>query len=354
MYLKKEYISDTIKQEFAEQYHAEFAWAYHQKTKEVEKVELAMVTFERDEKKYKKAIIIQKSLSKLNENKLSDRFIDVGGNKTTLSNSSVINPNYEYKKEQLLNIELTPLTEQTFQQEFGELNKDKLNEAERLMSQFCNLKEQGVVYSKEGEEFSYKIIENCDMTLNSLVLLDELRLYKDNIQIGYLKTKYTSDSIIKELLGQDYKIQVNDNMTPDEKKAYLKDKGIVYTESNYDIIFNIKKNELKDNFKKIQRDFKIFNDVATIDFSSISDNFKGKGLGTQIYLKMAEHYENKNMIFRSSSSQSPSAKGLWEKFKREHPSNIEEITINDQHYYKLKGNAPTDKIVNKRKNKKTL
>lgn len=143
-------------------------------------------------------------------------------------------------------------------------------------------------------------------------------------------------------------------MSADEKMAYLKEKDVVFTENNYDIIFNIKKNELKDQFKKIQRDFKMFNDVSTIDYSKISDEFKGKGLGTQIYLKMAEHYDSKNIIFRSSALQSPSAKGLWEKMKKEYPSQIEEISIDDQNYYKLKGSDQKDKATHKRRNKKTL
>jgi len=354
MYLKREYIDEAVKKDFSENHHAEFAWAYYQKTKDVESVELAMVTFERDEKTHKRAIIKQKYLSDINQNKLGDKFIDIGGNKPRLSSSYLINPNYDYKENEITNIELKTLSEVEFKEMFGTLNTIKLEEANGLMQNFCNLKDQGVIYSKEGEEFSYKIIENSDMTLGSLLLLDELRVYKDNVQIGFLKTKYTNDSIIKELLGQDYQVQINDNMSADEKKAYLKEKEVVFTETNYDIIFNIKKNELKDQLKKIQRELKMFNDVATIDYSKISDEFKGKGLGTQIYLKMAEHYDNKNIVFRSSSLQSPSAKGLWEKMKKEYPSQIEEINIADQNYYKLKGSGQKDKVTHKRRNKKTL
>lgn len=354
MYLKREYIDETVKKDFAENHHAEFAWAYYQKTKDVESVELAMVTFERDEKTHKRAIIKQKYLSDINQNKLGDKFIDIGGNKPRLISSYLINPNYDYKENEITNIEFKTLSEVEFKEIFGTLNDIKLEEANELMMNFCNLKDQGVIYSKEGAEFSYKIIENSDMTLGSLLLLDELRVYKDNIQIGFLKTKYTNDAIIKELLGQDYQVQINDNMSADEKMAYLKEKEVVFTETNYDIIFNIKKNELKDQFKKIQRELKMFNDVATIDYSKMSDEFKGNGLGTQMYLKMADHYENKKITFRSSSLQSPSAKGLWEKIKKEYPLQIEEITIADQAYYKLKGSGQKYKVTNKRRNKKTL
>lgn len=354
MYLKKDYIHETIKEKFTELYDAEFAMAYYQKTNSIEQVELGMVTCNHNGVAIKKAIIRQTYMSDLDNQKMGYKFIEISGAKSTLGNAHLINPDYKYKKDELTDVIFTPLNEEQFQKCFGPLNNDKIKEASSLMTHFCNLKDEGVIYSKDGEAFQYKIIENSDLTLSSYLLLDELRLYKDNIQVGFLKTKYTNDSIIKELLGQDYQVQINDNMSADEKMAYLKEKEVVFTETNYDIIFNIKKNELKDQFKEIQRELKMFNDVATIDYSKMSDEFKGNGLGTQMYLKMADHYENKKITFRSSSLQSPSAKGLWEKIKKEYPSQIEEISIADQNYYKLKGSGQKDKVTNKRRNKKTL
>lgn len=354
MYLKKDYIHETIKEKFTEIYDAEFAMAYYQKTNSIEQVELGMVTCNHNGVAIKKAIIRQTYMSDLDNQKMGYKFIEISGAKSTLGNAHLINPDYKYKKDELTDVIFTPLNEEQFQKCFGPLNNDKIKEASSLMTHFCNLKDEGVIYSKDGEAFQYKIIENSDLTLSSYLLLDELRLYKDNIQVGYLKTKYTSDLIIQELLGKDYTIQKDKNPTPEHKMEYLKDKGIDHTELNHDIVFNLTKAQLQDNYKKIQRELKVFNDIATVDYSKMSEHYKGKGLGIQMYLKIANHYENKKITFRSSSLQSPSAKGLWEKIKKEYPSQIEEITIADQGYYKLKGGGQKDKLISKRKNKKTL
>lgn len=353
MYLKKEYINESVKKDFAEKYHAEFAWAYYHKTKDIEDVELGVITFEHNGIPHKRAIIKQKK-NDINENKFVDKFIDIGGNKQDMTSSYLINPNYQYNKNEFTNVMFTSLNKETFENKFGNLNDDKIKEANNLMSHFCNLKDEGVIYSKDGEAFQYKIIENSDMTLGSYLLLDELRIYKDNIQIGYLKTKYTSDVIINELLGKDYTIQTGDNLTPEHKIDYLKDKGITHNDSNYDIVFNLTKTQLQNEYKKIKKELKVFNEIATVDYSKISENYKGRGLGTQMYLKIAQHYENKNIMFRSSSLQSPSAKGLWQKIKKEYPNMIKEINIDEQTYYSLSIKEPNNKLQTKRKNKKTL
>jgi hypothetical protein len=354
MYFKKDFIHEAIKKEFTEIYDAEFAMAYYQKTKDIEQVELGMVTCNHNGAACKKAIIRQTYMSDLDTQKMGYKFIEIAGAKSTLGNAHLINPDYRYKKDELTDVIFTRLNEEQFKKEFGPLNNEKVNEASSLMTHFCNLKDEGVIYSKEGEVFQYKIIENSDLTLTSYLLLDELRIYKDNIQVGYLKTKYTSDLIVQELLGKDYTIQKDKNLTPEHKMEYLKEKGIDHTELNHDIVFNLTKTQLQDNYKKIQRELKVFNDIATVDYSKISEQYKGRGLGTQMYFKIAQHYDNKNIMFRSSSLQSPSAKGLWAKIKKEYPSQIEEISIADQTYYKLKGSGQKDKSTHKRRNKKTL
>jgi hypothetical protein len=354
MYLKKDYIHTNIKEKFTELYDAEFAMAYYQKTNSIEQVELGMVTCNHNGVAIKKAIIRQTYMSDLDNQKIGYKFIEISGAKSTLGNAHLINPDYKYKKGELTDIMFTQLNEDQFQKEFGPLNNEKIKEASTLMSHFCNLKGEGIVYSKDGEEFQYKIIENSDLTLTSYLLLDELRLYKDNIQVGYLKTKYTNDLIIQELLGKDYTIQTDKNLTPERKMEYLKEKGIDHTVLNHDIVFNLTKTQLQDNYKKIQRELKVFNDIATVDYSKMSDQYKGRGLGTQMYLKIAQHYDNKNIMFRSSSLQSPSAKGLWQRIKTEHHNLIQEISIGEQHYYSLSHKEPVNKLQKKRKNKKTL
>ena len=118
------------------------------------------------------------------------------------------------------------------------------------------------------------------------------------------------------------------------------------------MVFNLQKLQQKEEFDKIKKELIVFNDTATIDYSKLHDDYLG--IGTQMYLKMAEHYHSKNIVFRSSSAQSPSAKALWEKIKREYPSQIEEISIDNRSYYQLKGNGDKNKITKKTKNKKTL
>lgn len=354
MYFKKDYIHEAVKEEFTELYDAEFAMAYYQKTNGIEQVELGMVTCNHNGVAIKKAIIRQMYMSDLDNQKIGYKFIEISGAKSKLGNAHLINPDYKYKNGELTDVIFTPLNEEQFQKEFAPLNNEKIKEASSLMTHFCNLKSEGVIYSKDGEAFQYKIIENSDLTLTSYLLLDELRIYKDNIQVGYLKTKYTSDLIIQELLGKDYTIQREKNLTPEHKMEYLKEKGIDHNELNHDIVFNLTKTQLQDKYKKIQRELKVFNDIATVDYSKMSEHYKGRGLGTQMYLKIAQHYDNKNIMFRSSSLQSPSAKGLWQRIKTEYPNMIKEISIGEQNYYSLSNKDSVNKLQTKRKNKKTL
>lgn len=353
MYFKKEYIPKEQKDSFLEHYHAEFAWSYYHKVKNIEKVELGMVVFEYAGKTYEKAVIKQKVINVLNHT-FDDRFVDISGIKSKLTTTGLLNPEYRLSEKDFLNVQFLSLDENQFKEKFSNMNDKKTKEASELVSNFCNLKAEGIIQSKTNDTFTYKIIENSDVTLGSLLLLDELRLYKNDIQIGFLKTKYTTDEIITNLLLSTGHLGLNEKISNDEKREYLEDYNIEHNESNYELVFKLHKLKHKEEFNKIKKELIVFNDIATIDYSKLHDDYRGLGIGTQMYLKMAEHYHSKNIAFRSSSAQSPSAKALWEKIKREYPSQIEEISIDNRSYYQLKGNGDKNKITKKTKNKKTL
>lgn len=337
MYFKKEFIDEKVKNEFLQTYFAEFALSYFNKVKNVESADLGIVTFEHNGIFHKKALVRQKSKSNVNKEDSAYVYIDIASYTGKPINSAIVDFDRLRKADEFKNVIYTPVTEEQFKAEFPLMSEQKIKEAAELMSAFCNLKSEGEIYSRNGDKFTYKIIENDDITLGSVLLLDELRLYKDDELVGYLKTKYTTLDIAKELLKKDYSILDKSRYTKEEKQQYLSSKNIAYTPDNFDIIFKLNVKIVKSDLEKLEKEFKIFNKIATIDYSNVKDDYQGLGIGTQMYLKIAEHYDQKGISFRSSSLQSNKARGLWERIKREYPSQVELITINDIDFYKLSG-----------------
>jgi len=147
------------------------------------------------------------------------------------------------------------------------VDKKTVKQLEKKLSDFFNVAVSKSVVDKEGNAYSIKIINNADTSIGSNLIVDELRLYHKDKQIGYLKAKYTQNSIIKKLPPESY--------------------------SNA-----------------------LFVDKATIDYSTLDDRFKNKGLGYVMYFHMAQHLNSKKIQFRSSTLQSGHAKRLWDGINR--------------------------------------
>jgi len=331
MYYKKGYLDVELKKQYLTDYTAEFALALCEKISNVQNASIGIIRFTKDNEDYKRAIVVI-------QGKREDSFsyMDIDSTIIDYKYSRTINlSSFDRENVSNLDIKIIEANKETIKKEFNVFDENMYKKAKNLVSDFCNVVNTGVLYDKKGEEYQYKIIENSDSTLGDIVLLDELRLYKNGKQIGYLKTKYTTEEIAEKLLKKEFSI-LNKKFTKKDKVEYLERNNIDFTDENLNVVFQLQLKMLKEDYKSFKKN-DIFNNLATIDFSRITDeSCLGTGLGQQMYLKIAEHYNKKGIEFRSSMLQSDSAKNMWEKLIEKHPNLVEEIYIGDNKCYKLK------------------
>lgn len=204
--------------------------------------------------------------------------------------------------------------------------------AKKELENYFNIAANGNIKDKHGDIYSYHIIENADNTIGANVVLDKIIISKDNEEVGYVKIKYTNLTIDEDCSKIPYSLLDKKNITNEDKQFYLSRQKIEFNDDNIDILFNLLKTETKENLKKYKKDHtnKIFDNIATVDYSRVYDGHQGKGLGKEMYVTIAKHLNNKGIKFRNSSLRSDSAKGLWSKLKRENPEFVQEETINKE------------------------
>lgn len=231
-----------------------------------------------------------------------------------------------------------------------DFSEEFYEKAKKELSNYFNIVKKGQITDKSGNLYEYNLIENADNSIGSNVVVDELLIRKNNEDVGYIKIKYSNLEIDEECSKIPYSILNKKNFTLEEKKFYLNRQKIEFQENNVDVLFKLLQADTREALKKYNKDpqNKLFNNIATVDYSRIYENFQGLGIGKEMYLIMGEHLKLKNIIFRSSSLRSESAKGLWNKLKREHPDMIKEQKINNDVFFVL------DFIENPKKNKKLI
>lgn len=224
--------------------------------------------------------------------------------------------------------------------------------AKKELDNYFNIVEYGNIKDKHGENYNYHIIENADNTIGANVLLDKIIISKDNQEIGYVKIKYTNLNIDEECNKIPYSILEKKQFSNEEKQFYLTRQKIEFNSNNIDLLFNLLKETTKEELEKYKQDptNKVFDNIATVDYSRVNDDYQGRGLGKEMYITIAKHLNKKGIKFRSSSLRSESAKGLWLKLQRENPELVREEIINKEKFIVINNNeAP--KLKSKRKNK---
>jgi len=67
--------------------------------------------------------------------------------------------------------------------------------------------------------------------------------------------------------------------------------------------------------------------IPFVDYSRIHPPLKGQGYGTALYIYMARKLAQRNQALRGSSSQTPEARGTWERFKKHLPAQVKPLTL---------------------------
>lgn len=235
---------------------------------------------------------------------------------------------------------------------YPQFNEEKYHEYKAMVADFCVPKAKGVIYDKDGEEYHFTITKNADSTVKNIVVIDSLNLYKGKEQVGYLHVQYSTDEVFNAANSQ-FAIVNKKRPTPEEKKQFLTEHKINFDEKNLDVVYRLKAKHVREKIKRDYTDMASLINIASIDYSRIKESYQKKGLGSQMYFKMAQYLKTEKLEFRGSSIQSEEALGLWSKIRKICPDEIEVKRFHDRDYLFLKGDN-LDRFVNKPKKKPKL
>jgi hypothetical protein len=293
MFYKSGYLNEEIKNKFRNENVSEFIYALYQKLKIFShQYELGYLV-DKDEPDFKIPVIGKKTISNASHQKV-EACLNIDG----LSTLSYLSKVQKYQSKRR-NFEYQSTDENEFLSSHADsMSPDALLEAQSLVSDFHNFQKEVFLKDKSGEDYRLIIIENADASISDNVIIDKGVLFnKDNHQIGYVSTKYTTLDIQKKLMT-----------------SISKTKGYFHLSQNQGV------------------DQHYFLNVASIDYSNIQEDYQNKGLGTKVYFEMAKHLNKKGLEFRGSSLQSNDAKGLWSSLKKTYPENIIEKDYNGQKF----------------------
>jgi len=153
-----------------------------------------------------------------------------------------------------------------------DLNIKVIEEIKKELSDSFVIGKKFEITDKDGEKYRAEYHRNNDPSIIFPAIVDEINVYKDEKKVAYLLAKYYTEDGLKQ--------------------------------AEYD-------------GKPISRDIvERFLNKATIDYIRVEDDYKGKGIGTLLYLNMAQMLNENKIEFRSSTLISGSAKAVWEKIDK--------------------------------------
>ena len=183
MFYKENQMASELKEHFFKDYPLEFAYALHEKTRDLPGYSLAAIAVP-------EKIILPVILY---ENR---------GRSEYWSSKGVRNANFERNLPAFLKDQYPEAYIRKYSHEEianMKLNEEKLNEAQALVRNIFIIKNESDIVDKLGESYQIKIIKDADPTISSYVVVDKLVLIKNGEEIGFVKVKYTTPEIVKKL-----------------------------------------------------------------------------------------------------------------------------------------------------------
>lgn len=166
-----------------------------------------------------------------------------------------------------------------FREEEVETALDKLKEIG-----FAKLSFEKNIFDKNGKQYSVEHYKNADVTLTSSLLSGDLTyIKKDDEPVGYILTKYFNTNDMKR------NCNIDDDLL-----------GI------------------------LKKDYSMFNNIAVVDYSNISEKYRGVGLGKEAYKLVIDDFLKRGFDFRASTIQSKDAKGLWGAIIKDYGESVKE------------------------------
>lgn len=316
MFYKKEIINDIQKREIQEKYHAEFALALYEKISPHQNTRFTLLI----DKDSPVKRIVYSGIAYDEPHKKSSTYLDVFGNHMLFNLPDNISK--LYKNNSLSILESTQkIDEEKLKILFKNFNTEKYMEFKNKVDDFMILKDSGVINNKTNEDFQYKIFENSIPVVDGLLVMDTIKVYKENEQIGYLSVKYTTNSIASKLQGKDFSI-LNKKLDDRSFLRLINAYDLQLDDYNKDFLKEKALKRLKSDFDSFRRENNEYLNNAVVHDVYIDKKYRRQDIASQLYLKMADYMDDKNFKIKSSSVKTPEVDELWNKLFRRSPYQI--------------------------------
>lgn len=316
MFYKNSVVPYEQKILFKEKYHAEFSLALYEKIQFRPDSKLVIFIDNSTGKKEP----FYSAVSVIKPGKSKPVFIDSLGDNLMQSFNEDILKKYSQGKIQAVNLTSSPDLD-IMKRVFPQFDDLKYNEFKSILSNFNELVEEGLLKDKNNSSLKYKIIENFK-TNDGLLISDVLIAYQDKQPVGYLSVLYTNINVASKVLGKDFAFLQNKNIDSKAFHRLLNAYDLKLDEFNAEYLKEETIKKLKKDFDDFRRENKFFLTSGVIDDVFISPDFRRKGIASEMYLKMAEHLDEKGLKLSSSTLRTDETIKLWDKLLNNHPYQV--------------------------------
>lgn len=319
MFYKNEILSPSIKKEIQEKYHAEFSFALYEQMKENQDVRFALMI--KTENNIKIPVYSAVALSE--PTKRHSTYFDVFANNMIYSLPKSLSIPYR-NKEYIMLESNKDLNINNITKLFKEFNNDKYNEYKKLVSDFMVLKEDGIIKNNNGKDFNFKIFENST-GVDGALITDTIKLYDNDKQIGFLTTRYTTNSVASKIQGKDFSV-LGKKLDNKAFHRLLNAYELQLDEYNGDFLKEKALRNLKSDFDSFKRENQEYLKHAIVQDVFIEPEYRRQNLATELYLKMANHADTHHHNLKGSSIRPDEVIALWDKMFR---TNTYQVNINE-------------------------
>lgn len=206
--------------------------------------------------------------------------------------------------------------------------------------------------TKDGKELEFKWIESTDeVSVNQGWIVHELKAFLDGDEVGYIKASYIPEERFEKVFptvfhylsnvrgklilnrGDGKSVGSNRDEFPDDIKDFAESlhqyaRGEMRTHPDYpaygDEVSEEKWAEIAEYYvekykERYGDDYSRFREWYVnkpyVDYINVKREYRRRGIGFQLYKRMAEILGERGMVLYASSLQSEEAQAAWEKLK---------------------------------------
>lgn len=204
---------------------------------------------------------------------------------------------------------------------FSQFDVDIFSEFNDKLKYSHNLEREVEVKDKNNDTYTISIFNNVDLFVRLPMLNDRLILKKNNKKIGFINTLYSETNMVERIKNNH------------ELLYLVSKKDFPLFDNEEDVKFKMEEKDISLNTfnkKLVSQDMETiigFENKPFIEYSDIEEEYKGKGLGFQMYVEFSKYLTQKDSGLYSSTLQSDDAELLWSNIKKHIPNYIKEENI---------------------------